>query len=70
MTFLLQKTLFGFLVMIYEKVSDVKKSSYGKFGLARPRFHVTSHLKGLRKTFQTKYKYVKKHDSAITYIFF
>ena len=56
--------------MIYEKVSDVKKFSFGKFGLARPRFHVTSHLKGLRKTFQTKYKYVKKHDSAITYIFF
>ena len=38
-------TLFGFLVMVYDRVGDVDKVSNKKFSLGRPRFHVTSHLK-------------------------
>ena len=39
MSFPLQKTLFGFLVMVCDKVDDGDKSSYENFGLARHCFH-------------------------------
>ena len=42
--FALQKALFRFLVMIYDRVGDGDKFSYENFGLGRPRFHATSHL--------------------------
>ena len=38
-------TLFGFLVMVYDRVGDGDKISKENFDLGRPRFHVTSHLK-------------------------
>ena len=45
MTFTMQKALFGFLVMVYDGVGDGDKFSYESFGLGRPNFHATSHLK-------------------------
>ena len=38
-------TLFGFLVMVYDRVDDGDKFSKKNFGLGRLRFHATSHLK-------------------------
>ena len=32
-------------VMVYDIVGDGDKHSYETFGLGRPRFHATSHLK-------------------------
>ena len=46
-----KKTLFGFLVMVYDRVGDGNKFSYQNFGLGRPRFHATSHLKLKLKNF-------------------
>ena len=43
--------LFGFLVMVYDRVGDGDKFSNGNFGLGRPRFHGTSHLKIETKVF-------------------
>ena len=45
MTFATQKALSGFAVMAYDKVGDGDKFSYESFGLGRPSFHATSHLK-------------------------
>ena len=39
------QTLFGFLVMVYYRVGNGNKFSYENFGLGRPRFYATSHLK-------------------------
>ena len=36
-------TLFGFLVMVYDRVDDGDKFSKKNFGLGRLRFHATSH---------------------------
>ena len=38
-------TLFGFLVMVYDRVNDGDKFSKNNFGLGKLRFHATSHLK-------------------------
>ena len=43
MKFAPQKALFGFLVIVYDRVGDGEKFSYKNFGLRRPYFH--SHLK-------------------------
>ena len=45
MTFASQKTLFFFLVMVYDRVADRDKHSHETFGLGKSRFHATSHLK-------------------------
>ena len=46
MTFASQKTLFFFLVMVYDRVGDGgDKHSYKVFGLWRPSFHAISHLR-------------------------
>ena len=45
MTFSLQRTLFGSLVMVHNRVGDGDKFLYEKFGLERPRFQAASHLK-------------------------
>ena len=37
-------TLFGFLVMVYDRVDDGDKFSKKKFGLGSLRFHATSDL--------------------------
>ena len=44
-------TLFGFLVMVYDRVGDGDKISKENFGLGRPRFHATIHLKIEAKVF-------------------
>ena len=44
-------TLFGFLLMVYDRVGDGDKISKENFGLRRPRFHATSHLKIEDKVF-------------------
>ena len=45
MTFSLQKkTLFTFLVMVYDRVGVGDKFSNENFGLGRPCYHATSHL--------------------------
>ena len=49
--FPLQKTLIYFLVMVYDRVGDGDKHSYETFGLGRPCFHATSHLKIEAKEF-------------------
>ena len=41
MTFTLQKSFFGFLVILYHRVGDGDKFSYKNFGLGRPRFYAT-----------------------------
>ena len=41
-TFTLQKSLFGFLIILYHRVGDGDKFSYENFGLRRPRFYATS----------------------------
>ena len=51
MIFALQKTLFCFLVMVYDIVGDGNKFSYENFGLGRPHFHATRHLKTEAKQF-------------------
>ena len=38
-------TLFGFLLMVYDRVGDGSKISNENFRYGRPRFHATSHLK-------------------------
>ena len=45
MAFAPQRTLFGFLVMVYDKVGGWGRFLYDEFGLEKPRFHATSHLK-------------------------
>ena len=44
-------TLFGFLVMSYDRVGDGDKFSEENFGLGMPRFHATCHLKIEAKVF-------------------
>ena len=44
-------TLFGFLVMVYDRVDDGDKFSNKNFGLGSLRFHATSHLKIEAKVF-------------------
>ena len=44
-------TLFGFLVMVYDRVGDGDKISKENLGLGRPHFHTTSHLKIEAKVF-------------------
>ena len=51
MTFASQKTLFYFLVMVYDRVDDGDKHSYETFGLGRSLFHPISHLKIEAKEF-------------------
>ena len=41
----LKLTLFGFLVMVYDKEDNGNKSSKKSFNLERLRFHATSHIK-------------------------
>ena len=41
----LELTLFGFLLMVYDKQDNGNKSSKKSFGLGRFRFHATSHIK-------------------------
>ena len=45
MTFAPQRTLFGSLVMVHNRVGDGDKFLYKKFGLERSRFQAASHLK-------------------------
>ena len=45
MTFAPQRTLFGFLVMVYGKVGGWGKFLYDDFRLEKPRFHATSCFK-------------------------
>ena len=49
-----KKTLFGFLVMVHDKVGDGDKFSNENLGLGRPRFHGTSHVKMKLKYFSSK----------------
>ena len=44
-------TLFGFLLMVYDRVGDGDEISKENFGYWRPRFHATSHLKIEAKVF-------------------
>ena len=44
-TFVLHKTPFGILVMVYDSMVHGGKFSYKDFGIGRPCFQVTSHLK-------------------------
>ena len=44
-------TLFGFLVMVYDRVDDGDKFSKKNFCLGRLRFHATGHLKIEAKEF-------------------
>ena len=48
MTFKPQRTLFGFLVMVYDRAGDGDKLLYENFGLERSRFYSTSHLLELK----------------------
>ena len=48
---LLKLTLFGFLVIVYNRVDDMDKFSKKNFGLGRLRFHATGHLKIEAKEF-------------------
>ena len=41
MTFALQITIFGLLVMEYDRVGDGDKISYEKFSFGMPHFHPT-----------------------------
>ena len=50
-TFAPQKALFSFSVMVYYKVGNGDKFSYENFGLGRPSFLATSHLKIEAKVF-------------------
>ena len=45
MTFAPQIILFGFLVMVHDRVGDGNKISKETFDAWRPRFHATGHLK-------------------------
>ena len=45
MTFPLQRTIFVFLVLVYDRVGDRDKFLCENFSLGRPRFHATCHLK-------------------------
>ena len=40
-----KSTLFGFLVMVYDRVGDGDKLSRENFGLGRPRIDATSYWK-------------------------
>ena len=42
MTFAIKKTIFGFLVMVCDRVCDEDKFLYENFGLGKPRFHATA----------------------------
>ena len=44
-------TLFGLLVMVYDRVDDGDKFSKKNFSLGRLRYHATSHLKIEAKLF-------------------
>ena len=44
-------TLFGFLVIVYDRVGDGDKFSKENFGLVRPCFRASSHLKNIAKVF-------------------
>ena len=41
MTFAPRKTLFGILVVVFDRVGDGDKFPYEYFGLGRHRFHAT-----------------------------
>ena len=58
MTFPLQKTLFFFLVMVYDRVDDGDKRSFETFGLGRLHFNAISHLKTEVKRFFMNTKYI------------
>ena len=45
MAFTPQRTLFGFLVMVYDRVGDGDKFLNEHVALERPLFHATSELK-------------------------
>ena len=51
MTFVPHRVLFRILVMLYDRVGDGDKFWYENYGLERPRFHATSHLKIEAKKF-------------------
>ena len=51
MNFAPQKTIFGFLVMAYDRMADGDKFSNENFGLGRTCFNVNSHLKIEAKEF-------------------
>ena len=51
MTFAPKITIFGFLLMVYDRVGDWDKISKENFGLGRPRFRAASHLKTEAKLF-------------------
>ena len=51
MTFAPKITLFGFLLMVYDRVGDWDKISKENFGFGRPRFRAASHLKIEAKLF-------------------
>ena len=42
MTFAIKKTIFGFLVMVCDRVCDEDKFLYENFGLGKLRFHATA----------------------------
>ena len=44
MTFPLQRTIFAFLVLVYDRVGDRDKFLCENFSLGRPRFHATCHF--------------------------
>ena len=46
-----KKLFFGLLVIVYDRVDDGDIFSYESFGLGRPCFHATSHLKTEAKVF-------------------
>ena len=54
MTYALQNTLFGFLVMVHDRVGDGNKFWCKNFGFWRSGFHVISHLKLKLKNFYCK----------------
>ena len=51
MTFASQRTIFIFLVMVYDRMCGGDKRLCETFGLGRPRFHATSHLTTKAKQF-------------------
>ena len=54
MTFGPQITLFGFFVMVYDRVDDGNKFSKKRFGIGWLHFHATSHSKLKLKYFSRK----------------
>ena len=43
--FCVQKTLFGFLIIVCDREGNLDKFLFENFGLGRPRFHAISHLR-------------------------